>query len=1146
VFPRVQSFAVAALTLLATSPIFSTEQQTIDFNFQIRPLLSDRCFTCHGPDSHARKKELRLDTKEGLFKKLEDGSFVVKPGDTNHSEIIHRIFAMDDDQMPPEKSKLSLTDAEKNLLRRWVEQGAEYKPLWSFIPVEKISPPTDKNDWTKNPIDDFVRTKLAAEKLSPSPAAARETLLRRVSLDLTGLPPSAEDVDSFLADTSPDAYGRAVEKYLHSPAYGERMALDWLDLARFADTYGYQQDMERDLSPWRDWVIEAFNENLPYNEFLTWQLAGDLLPNATRKQKLATTFSRLHRQTNEGGSIDEEFRAEYAADRVNTFGTAMLGLTVGCARCHDHKFDPFTQKDYYQIFAFFNNIDDAGMYSHFTRATPTPTLPLPTPEQEKNLTTLALQISVAETQLEKISVASSNEFSAWLKTATVKSPMPIAHFAFDDVVSNTTPDSCSTNFAKLEDGVTRVAAGFQPGGKNRSSDALVKNFEAASGSDANPGGKMPPSTAGKMPAATNFALQFNGDNEVICRGVKEFHRTDEFSFSLWLKPAEIQDRAILLHQSRAREDAGSRGFELSLDHGKPLFGLIHFWPGNAAVVRAKNVLPTNEWSHLVVTYNGSSRAAGIKIFLNDMMMETEVVRDSLTKDIVHRAEWGDLEIGKIRLTLGARFRDSGFKNGALDDLQVFDVALTDVEVKSLAGLPLTLTLSPAEREQQLTTASNSHTAFAAPVAGSPKQKNSRTADGGQNTKTLEHVLPLPAGEGRGEGEATFKYFLARENQTYRTALAELKKLREQQNDLQNGIREIMTMQELPERRVTHLLKRGAYDAPGEVVQPEVPSALPQLPVDAPRNRLGLANWLVDKKNPLAARVAVNRIWKLHFGRGIVATADDFGSQGRLPSHPELLEWLAGWFMENNWDVKALHRLIVTSATYQQSSRASKELLERDPDNRLLARGPKTRLLAEEIRDGALAASGLLVTNIGGPSVKVYQPEGLWEQSGTGAKFTQDHGTNLYRRSLYTFWKRTSPPPNMLTFDAMTREVCTAKRETTATPLQALVLLNDPQFIEAARVLGEKLLKQFPNDVNARAHIAFKKLIGRAPDETETKILTQIFAEQKDLFAKDEAAAKKLLATGESKFDEALPSADFAATTLMVNAIMNFDEFIVER
>ena len=1035
-------FHAATLAMLWPWLTAVAVEKKTDFNFQIRPLLSDRCFTCHGPDSHARKKELRLDTKDGLFKKLEDGAFVVKSGDTNQSELIRRIFATDDDQMPPEKSKLVLRDAEKLLLRRWVEQGAEYKPLWSFIPVEKIQVPEPaRKSWAKNPIDEFVFAKLDAEKLSPSPEAEPATLLRRLSLDLTGLPPSMEDVDLFIADKSPDVYSRFVEKFLAAPAYGERMALDWLDLARYADTYGYQQDIERDVSPWRDWVIQSFNENQPYNEFLRWQLAGDLLPNATHEQKLATAFNRLHRQTNEGGSIDEEFRAEYAADRVNTFGTAMLGLTVGCARCHDHKFYPFTQKDYYQLFAFFNNIDDAGMYSHFTRATPTPTLPLPTPEQQKQLASLQQKITELEVKLGKISGTSSNEFFRWLKTADMKTPAPIAHFKFDEVVNHATPDSCSTNFAKVDDALSQVAG--HDGG----------------------------------------ALKFNGDNELVCKSVREFRRPDEFSISIWLKPEEIQDRAIILHQSKAREDAGSRGFELSLDHGKPLFGLFHFWPGNSVVVCAKNVLPTNEWSQLVVTYDGSSRAAGLKIFLNGIKLETEVVRDSLTKDITYRSEWGDLESGRMHLALGARFRDSGFKNGAIDDLQVYAAALTTAEVQMLRG------------------------------------------DKSQLTK---------------------EDLLVRQDPIFLAALADLKKLRQQQNDLQNGIREIMTMRELPERRVTHLLKRGAYDAPGEVVQPEVPSALPQLPADAPRNRLGLANWLVDKKNPLAARVAVNRIWKLHFGRGIVATPDDFGSQGKLPSHPELLEWLSGWFMDNSWDVKALHRLIVTSATYQQSSRATKELLERDPENRLLARGPKTRLLAEEIRDGALAASGLLVTNIGGPSVKVYQPEGLWEQSGTGAKFTQDHGTNLYRRSLYTFWKRTSPPPNMLTFDAVTREVCTAKRETTATPLQALVLLNDPQFIEAARVLGEKLLKGFPNDVSARAQVAFKKLIGRAPDEEELKILAQIFTEQKDLFAKDEAAAKKLLATGESKFDEKLPPADFAATTLMVNAIMNFDEFIVER
>ena len=1091
-----------ALALLL--PLVSaTAEPKIDFNFQSRPLLSDRCFTCHGPDLRARKKELRLDTKEGLFKQLDTNSFVVKPGDTNQSELVRRIFATDDDQMPPEKSKRVLSDAEKNLLKRWVEQGAEYKPLWSFIPVEKISPPKPaNNDWVKNTIDDFVLAKLGAEKLSPSPAAPRETLLRRLSLDLTGLPPSAEDLDSFLADAAPDAFERAVGKYLSSPAYGERMALDWLDLARYADTYGYQQDEPRDVSPWRDWVIKAFNENLRYDEFLRWQLAGDLLPHATREQKIATAFNRLHRQTNEGGSIDDEFRAEYAADRVNTFGTAMLGLTVGCARCHDHKFDPITQRDYYSLLAFFNNLDESGMYSFFTRATPTPALQLRTTEQEEKLSALAKQIADEELNLEKISRAATNEFSAWRKTAAVKSPMSIAHFAFDVVTSNTTPDSCSTNVAKLEDGPVLVAGApvSDPASFSWSSRFSVPPDKLKL--ELQPG------------APTNSALQFSGDNQVVCPSVKEFHRTDEFSFSLWLKPAEQQERAIILHQSRAREDSGSRGFELSLDHGKPFFGLIHFWPGNAIAVRAKNVLPTNEWSQLVVTYDGSSRAAGIKILLNGAAMETEVVRDALTKDIVHLKQWDDTEVGKIHLTLGARFRDSGFKNGTIDDLQVFDMALTETEVR-LLGAPST---------------SSARSSWSSRVSVPPDKLKLE----------LQRAAPMLG------APAALDYFLARKNENYRHALAGLKKLREQENDLQDGIREIMTMEEMPQRRVTHLLKRGAYDAPGEVVEPDTPSFMAKLPADAPRNRLGLADWLVDKKNPLTARVAVNRAWKMHFGCGLVATPDEFGSQGRLPAHPELLDWLAGWFMENNWDVKALHRLIVASATYQQSSRASKELLERDPENRLLARGPKTRLLAEEIRDGALAASGLLVTNIGGPSVKVYQPEGLWEQSGTGAKFTQDHGDKLYRRSLYTFWKRTSPPPNMLTFDALTREVCTAKRETTATPLQALVLLNDPQFIEAARVLGEKLLKQFPGDVNGRVQVAFKKLIGRAPDETEVKILAQIFTEQKDLFAKDEAAVKKLLATGESKFDDKLPPADFAATTLMVNAIMNFDEFIVER
>jgi len=1001
--------------LMSPTNLPAAESGKVDFNFQIRPLLSDRCFRCHGPDSGSRKAKLRLDQRDGALKELEDGWAIVRPGNLEKSELIRRILTDDeDDVMPPADSHLSLTAAEKELIKRWVLEGAEYNPHWSFIPVAKVSPPALASGKSpSNPIDSFVRARLEKEELAPAPQASREILLRRLAFNLTGLPPTIADIDAFLVDKSPDALQRAAERYLNSPAYGERMALDWLDLARYADTYGYQSDVDRDMSPYRDWVIKAFNENLPYDQFLLWQLAGDLLPGATREQRIATAFNRLHRQTNEGGSVEEEFRTEYAIDRVNTVGMSMLGLTMECARCHDHKFDPIKQNEYFSLLAFFNSIDESGLYSHFTRATPTPTLLLWPEGKEQQRAAITTKINAVKTQLASMPASPT----------AVGLPRPIAHFTFNTLASNSTPDSLApTNFAKLVDDPTPV----------------------------------------------DGALQFSGDNQVVCKTVPNFGRTDEFSFTLRLKPAEKQDRGVVLHQSRAWSDSGSRGFELTLDHGKPFFGLIHFWPGNAIAVRAKRELPLNEWSQLTVTYDGSSRAAGIKLYLNGAPLETEVVRDNLYKDIIHRAEWGDADVGKVSLQLAGRFRDSGFKNGLIDDLQVFDLCLTAAEV---------------------------------------------------------------AGQGGSQRPA---------------ALAELRKLRDQENALINDIPELMVMEELPQPRVTYRLNRGAYDAPAEVVERDTPEWLLPFPKGQPRDRLGLARWMTERKNPLTARVAVNRIWRMHFGRGLVASQEDFGSQGKLPTHPELLDWLAGWFMDNGWDVKALHKLIVSSATFQQSSQTKPETVARDPDNRLLTRYPKTRLLAEEIRDSALAASGLLNRQIGGPSVKPYQPEGLWEATGTGKTYTQDHGDKLYRRSLYTFWRRTAPPPSMLTFDAMSREVCTAKRDSTATPLQSLVLLNDPQFVEASRVLGEKLLKQFPKDEIARNREAFRTLTGRTPDRTEAEILARLYAEQKAEFTKNPEGARKLLAVGESKRDDGLPPADFAAMTSLVNAIMNFDEFVVQR
>lgn len=1042
--------------LLSAGLMLAAEPAKVDFNFQIRPLLSDRCYRCHGPDAGSRKAKLRLDTRDGALKELDDGWAIVKPGDPAKSELISRIFTdNEDDLMPPPDSHLKLTAAEKELLQRWVSEGAEYKSHWAFLPVEKITPPQVRNSIrVRNPIDQFVLARLEKEKLSPAKPASRETLLRRLAFNLTGLPPAPAEIDAFLADKSPDAYAKVMTRYLNSPAYGERMALDWLDLARFADTYGYQNDVERDMSAWRDWVIQAFNKNLPYDQFLTWQLAGDLLPNPTREQHLATAFNRLHRQTNEGGSIDEEFRTEYAADRVNTVGTAMLGLTMECARCHDHKFDPIKQSDYFSMFAYFNSIDESGMYSHFTTATPTPTMLLWSPEQEKQHAELKAKIARAEAQLSQITRDAEAEFQRWLPTAKATLPTPIAHFPFDTVTNNLSPDSCSTNFAKLEDD----------------------------------------------PKPVDGALRFSGDNQAILKGVKPFLRTDAFSLSVRLKPTENQDRAIVLHQSKAWADAGSRGFELTLDHGKPFFGLIHFWPGNAIAVRAKDPLPLNEWSQLTVTYDGSSRADGLRIYRDGLPLETEIIRDKLSKDISYSDAWTNRYLKQPTLTLAARFRDSGFKNGLIDDVQVFDVRLTDAEVTQLERRP------PARRDSE-----------------TPQRAGSEIS-----------APPTP------------DYFLNREHAPYRAALAELKILREAENEMMYAAPEIMVMEELPTPRVTHRLNRGAYDAPAEVVPRDAPEWLLPFSKDLPRNRLGLARWMTDRKNPLTARVVVNRIWRMHFGRGLVASQEDFGSQGKLPTHPELLDWLAGWFMEHGWDVKALHRLIVSSATFQQSAQTKLKIIARDPDNRLLTRYPKTRLLAEEIRDSALATSGLLNRQIGGPSVKPYQPEGLWEATGTGKSYTQDHGEKLYRRSLYTFWKRTAPPPSMLTFDAMSREVCTAKRDATATPLQSLVLLNDPQFVEAARVLGEKLLKQFPKDEAARNREAFRTLTGRTPDKAESKILAKLYTEQKAEFAKNPDGAVKLLAVGESKRDETLPPADFAAMATLVNAIMNFDEFVAQQ
>ncbi|MCG8326077.1 MAG: PSD1 and planctomycete cytochrome C domain-containing protein [Chitinophagales bacterium] len=742
-----------------TASIFNQSlPDRVDFNFHIKPILSDRCFTCHGPDANTREAGLRLDTKEGAFAALGDDKdhYAIISGDVENSTLIQRIFSDNpDDIMPTPESNLTLTDFEKKLLKKWVEQGAEWKEHWSFLPIKKAEIPQVSEGQINNPIDNFVLAKLETQGLKSLGQASKENLIRRVSFDLTGLPPTLEEIDDFINDNSPNAYEKVVDRLLETDAYAETMATRWLDLARYADSHGYQDDLERIMFPWRDWVIHAFKKNMPYNEFVTWQLAGDLLPNPTREQIIATAFNRNHKITQEGGVIPEEYRVEYVSDRTQTFGTAFLGLTFECAKCHDHKYDALSQKDYFSLFSFFNNVPEEGLIE--------------------------------------------------------------------------------------------------------------------------PYGAIP----------------------------------------------------------------------------KPY-----------------------------------------------------------------------------------------------------------------------ITLTKEEIEEQL-----------------------------QFIKNLDELDSIP----------------------------------------------LMVMEEMPQKRQAYILKRGAYDKPSTPVDPDLPKSILPFDESLSKDRLGLSRWLFSKDNPLTARVTVNRLWQQCFGKGIVATPDDFGNQGSLPTHPELLDWLALEFMENDWDQKAILKTIVMSATYQQTSRTTEKLNEIDPENNLLAHAPRLRLSAEMIRDHALASSGLLERTLGGPSVKPYQPDGLWAETiggggGSLAQYVQDEGSKIYRRSIYTFWKRTVPPPSMMTFDATSRDICAVKRQTTSTPLQALVMLNDPQIVEASRVLAYRTIEQ-QQAVEDRIAMMFRLATSRNITEDELENLVSYFEEEKSRFESTPADALALLEVGKYPQKELISVPEMAAYTIVANAIFNLDETI---
>lgn len=1017
----------AAIGLFACCGFAAVGGEPISFNADIRPILSEYCFACHGPDEEDRAADLRLDLREPA---IEYGALV--EGEPDESLLIERVLSDDPDSiMPPPETRKKLSTAHKELLIEWVRQGGEYEKHWSFEPISKSIPIPDAGEgWKRSSVDAFVAAAHLKKGLKPNAEADKATWLRRVTYDLTGLPPSLSDLESFLQDDSERAYESVVDRLLKSPAYGERMAVMWLDVARYADTFGYQNDVAMEVWPWREWVINAFNSNMPYDQFIKEQIAGDLIENATDSQKLPTAFNRLHRQTNEGGSIAEEFRLTGIADRTTTAGTAFLGLTMECSRCHDHKFDPIKQKEFYQLSAYFSDIDEFGLYSHFTFSAPTPTLMLYDGDQKRRHA--AALRSVADSE-EKLSIAWRAAHDRWSsqpnkllkELPTPREPVYVAELDGD------------------ADGVV---------GKSTICD---------------------------------------GDNAVECKEAPLFGRSSAFSYSLWVRPSLRGERMLVLHQSRAAEDAAFRGLALSIDDGHPQFSMIHFWPGNALRVRAADGIPTGKWTHLAVTHDGSGRASGVGMFINGKAAETDVVRDKLTRDVRQRKEWGDLDVDKVSLALGARFRDVGFRGGRVDDLKVFDVQLSSAEVLSIYAA-----IRPHE-----------------PVSIDTKM-------------ALQHQL-LTSDKGVAEA---------------RDALAES---RDAENELVVQVREIMTMRHYEDAPASYVLGRGEYTNKGEQVSPATPRLSGVLP-EAGKDRLALAKWMTDRQNPLTSRVIANRMWHLFFGRGIVVTLEDFGSQGTPPSHPDLLNHLAHSLMENDWDLHWLCREIVLSATYRQSSKTDAAVYQLDPDNKWLTRGPSHRLSAEQLRDTVLAASGLLVDKVGGPSVMPYQPAGLWKESGTGKSYKQSTGDGLYRRSLYTFWKRTAPPPTMLTLDATSRESCTPRRELTTTPLQALVFLNDPQYVEASRVLAETLLENHGNDTDARWNELFRRLMSRSPDDRERRVIEKMHDEQFEYFQANVSAANEFLSVGTRKGKDGIDPIELAATTVVVQAMFAFDETIMLR
>ncbi len=1027
--------------------------EKISFNEHIQPILSEYCYHCHGPDSGTRKPKdapLRLDRPEDAFAKRENGKPVIIAGNAKDSLLVKLLHSEDPKEvMPPPESHKTLSPKEVALLEKWIEQGAEFQPHWAFAALARPEVPKKSSD-SPNPIDHFIAEKLSASGLAMNPPEEARRLHRRLSLDLTGLPPSPAATEAFVKqyEANPDkAVSAEAKAMMSTPAHAEHLARHWLDAARYADTHGIHIDNYRSIWPYRDWVINAFKANMPWDQFTIEQIAGDLLPNRTLDQQIATGFNRCLATTGEGGAIGEEYDAIYAKDRVDTTSAVWLGLTTGCASCHDHKFDPISQKDFYSMAAFFRNTPMSSLDGN--NAEHPPNVFVPAPENKARWVQLPGEIAALEKQLAARKASARADFEKWLPTASI--------------ASDTQPEPSLELAIPLSEAEGPIRGTLK--GQPREWAASPNRIDGP---------------LGKAVVVSDSPIDL-GD-------IASFKRTEQVTFGAFIRVEGQPTGAVFARMNR---DEAFKGWDLYLQAGKPASHVIDTWQGSANKLNAPNPLTPGTWQYVMVTFDGTKPAKqAMTIYVDGIAQKSELTPNNVGANIET----------KVPFTLGSRASGDSKLNGpvAVQDFRFYRRVLTAAEIGAIA-----------------------------------------------NTAVLRQLVSIPAEQRTKEQtDKLFPYYLAQIDAPYRQLDDKLDQLKTEQAQLRADGAVTLVMEEKPGEPFANMLIRGVYSAKGDRVTANTPAALPPLPNGAPKNRLGLARWLVDPANPLPARVTMNRTWYYFFGTGIVETTEDFGVMGARPSHPQLLDWLASEFIGSKWDYRHMLEMIVTSRTYRQSAQVSPEKLEKDPLNRLLSRGPRVRLDAEQLRDLALSASDLLSTKIGGPSVKPYQPEGIWEavamtQSNT-RNYKQDQGESLYRRSLYTFWKRSAAPPSMEILNAPTREVFCVRRERTNTPLQALVLLNDPQYVEASRQLAARAIGS-STDVDRRIDYITQRLLARLPKPEERKIIRTSFDQLLTEYAAKPEEAAKLVTVGETKAPTNIAAPELAAWTMVASQILNLDE-----